>query len=171
MPKKKRNKKDYPSIDLMKSCPKVLIKQFFPWEEFFKTSFFQDLKNNFKIGENQNLAVCSRNLAQYHSNRVRMKYLWYFFALNFFLPAILTQEEGGQSCRRSIRVALQTIFEEWEANNTICVSTSFFLLAFMLIQVQFQTVEDLKETLAPIFKEMLDERETLIVSRTLQYTQ
>merc|ERR1711953_658251 len=46
-----------------------------------------------------------------------------------------------------MRVALQNIFEEFENNNTVC------------------TVEDLRQTLSPIFNEMLDQREILIISR------
>ena len=104
--------------------------------DFIRTSCcFQALKKGITIRDLGKQEFCRHipNLSKiWYSEVDRMKYLWYIFALNVFLPILMAQEENGQSCRRSIRIALQSIFEEWEANNTICVCYIFFPLRYFV---------------------------------------
>jgi len=77
-----------------------------------------------------------------------------FRIVNFIVSILLlkcvlsiAEEERRRTCQQSLRLSLQNIFDEFQSNNTVC------------------TVEDLKESLAPILNEMLDQRETQILSR------
>ena len=99
-----------------------------------------------------------------------------FRIVNFIVSILLlkcvlsiAEEERRRTCQQSLRLSLQNIFDEFQSNNTICVSifiTFVTAISPPLYQLlySFQTVEDLKESLAPIFNDMLDQRETQIVS-------
>merc|ERR1712062_102308 len=82
--------------------------------------------------------------------RIKMKNsIFIFVCLYLFIPNSNSTNESNPSpptCRRNLRVALQSIFREYEANNTIC------------------TIEDLKATLGPVFDEMFEEKRAILLA-------
>ena len=52
-----------------------------------------------------------------------MKFLWKAtFIASILLVEYVLADEERRTCQSSMRVALQNIFEEFENNNTVCVS-------------------------------------------------
>merc|ERR1712062_392178 len=82
--------------------------------------------------------------------RIKMKNsIFIFLCLYLFIPNSNSTNESNPSpptCRQNLRVALQSIFREYEANNTIC------------------TIEDLKATLGPVFDEMFEEKRSILLA-------
>jgi len=63
------------------------------------------------------------------------------------LKCVVSTEDHQRTCQNSLRLKLQSIFEEFENNRAIC------------------SIEDLRQSLSPIFNEMFDQREAQIMSR------
>lgn len=78
---------------------------------------------------------------------MKFAFLVNFIVIQTFLPGGLSEEEVANTCQQTLKAALQNAFQEMQANDTVC------------------TPEDLKDTLAPIFKDMLDQREAILVAR------
>merc|ERR1712012_484489 len=81
-----------------------------------------------------------------------------FILLYLFLPdAMLNQSEtttptttSESSCRRNMKVMLQSIFQEYESNSAIC------------------TIEDLEATLGPVFDKMFQQKRAILVAEMEQ---